>query len=176
MLITFDPSYRNVAFYIQERDLFYLIRNELNEDEEDTFLWKLKNILDGIRKDIDKPVFIAIEYTNVPYIKPMSKINRVIGVILASMSPLDGWCEINMNEVYRHFGIKARDEHKKKKLKDRIKEIKDCFPTHIFQIKRLKDGKNVVSYKYENTKNPEQDCIDAYAIFLYIRDKFKKEV
>ncbi|MEM2264643.1 MAG: hypothetical protein QXX03_05575 [Nitrososphaerota archaeon] len=171
MIIAVDPSYRKIGMFIEGKG-FYLIRNNLKTSDEDLWLYKLSHILRG--HVIDKDKFLVLEYTNVPYIKPMAQINRVIGVIISSLGPLSGYWEISMNDVYRHFKIKPRSKNKKKLLREKISKYFPEFFVLEFNIIYSEIGKTMI--RVDGKKLPidavEQDCIDAYALFLYAQ-KFK---
>lgn len=176
MIIAIDPSYRKIGMFIENKG-FYLINNNLKTSDEDIWLYKLSYILKGLENYKDK--FLVLEYTNVPYIKPMAQINRVVGAIISSLSPLSGYWEVNMNDVYRYFNIRPRSKNKKNLLRKEVSKYINEFLVAEFNVVYSGASKTIirVNNKKLSIDDVEQDCIDAYALFLYAQKfKVKKEV
>lgn len=174
-IIGIDPSYRRIGIYklkthpmqksIVLENGFYYIINKCPANYEDRFLYELSNILKKILDE--KENFVVIEYTFVPYLKPMSLINRTIGGILATCHPyLDGWLEIDMNTIYRHFNIKRKKEFLRSRVLELIPtERNDNVFLSVYEIDE-KNTKLKTGFVHKNELN--QDCIDAFALVFYI--------
>jgi hypothetical protein len=180
-IIGIDPAYRKIgAFRVSTHPSYpnithdleaYLFVNEYDSNYEDKFLYKLSQ---NLRRHltIHENFFLVIEYTPVPRFKSVPSINRVIGVIYATLHPfLTGFYELNMNTIYSHFNIKGKYD-KKKKL---YEKLLSTLPDLIFYKEINLIEEKVYAKKLKKEELP-QDCLDAYALINYIRQFEKKQI
>lgn len=168
-ILAIDPAYHLTGIYFDKT--FFSIENKCSIEDEDFFLYQFGRIL---REIVDKnKIFLGVEYTYVPHFKAMSPINRVIGAILSSLHKrLDGWSEIDMNSIYSFFKAKKGDKFT---LREKIEpEIRKDLGDGVYFIEYIiKKPKVESNERIEDVEVLVQDCVDAYAIFLYIKEKFK---
>lgn len=169
-IITIDPSLKKVGIFIQrnENTAFFLIENKLKP--EDVFLYQLREIIHLLTKDGN--YYMAYEYTYIPRFKSASVINRVIGAILSLSPNFFGYSEITMPELYSFFQVKAKKDKKEelhKILREKYGELTYPFCHIILQREDIFPIWEDFTFKLTSFKFLPQDCLDAYALYKYVR-------
>jgi len=169
-ILTVDPSYKKTGMCLYEYGSklneflslqCILFINEFDTSYEDKFLYKFSFYL---KKIINDDIHLFLEYTPIPRFKSMVAINRVIGVIYASLHPfIISYREIDMNTIYSFFKIHNR----KVKKYELHKILLETLPETIFLKTINLTKETITAEKIKKEKLPE-DCLDAYAILRYL--------
>jgi hypothetical protein len=170
-IVSFDPSYKQIGcfIYVYEKNIKNCVEmeaihfsNEYDSSYEDKFLYELNTWLKRIFND---DMHLLVEYTNVPRFKSAVSINRVIGVIYATLHPfIVSWREISMPTIYSHF--KINNDSKKYELH---KILLESLPDSLL-LRKILLTKNIMKLERIPKEKLPSDCLDAYALIKYILD------
>lgn len=117
------------------------------------------------------------EYTYVPRFKSSHILNRNIGMMLSVLSDyVDEIFEVSMMKLYSFFKI-PRTKDSKQELRTKILKQMKKTAFKVYELNINKKKKKCILEQEEKTITPElliQDCIDAYALWLYAKDFVKR--
>ena len=175
-IVAFDPAYKQIGsfIYTYEGSILNCIEleavcfvNEFDASYEDKFLYNLSMQL---RRLINNDIHLLMEYTEVPRFKSTTLINRVIGVIYATLHPyIISWHEISMNTIYSHF--KVTGKNKKAMLhKVILKNLPD-----LITLRKINLTKESVKLEKIPKEKLPPDCLDAYSLVKYTLDISSKK-